>query len=74
MKALDHRTMVHLDVVLEHVCRSLPHGGDHDTRKKIAQRLLSSARKGNLTIEGLSTIAQAALDEATKQSETGRPD
>jgi hypothetical protein len=74
MKALDHRTMVHLDVVLERACRSLPHGGDHDTRKKIAQRLLSSARKGNLTIEGLSTIARAALDEATKQSETGRPD
>jgi hypothetical protein len=72
MKALDHRTMVQLDLVLEDVCRSLPHGGDHATRKKIAQRLLSSARKGNLTIDGLSAVAQDALDEATKRSEVRR--
>ncbi|HEX2365288.1 MAG TPA: hypothetical protein VHJ00_09710 [Bradyrhizobium sp.] len=74
MKALDHRTMVHLDVVLEDACRSLPHGGDHATRKKIAEKLLSSARKGNVTIDGLSTIAREALDQATKRSEAGRPD
>ena len=74
MKALDHRTMVHLDVVLEDACRSLPHGGDHATRKKIAEKLLSSARKGNVTIDGLSTIVREALDQATKRSEAGRPD
>ena len=45
MKELDHLTLVHLDMVLEDVCRSLPHGGDHMTRKKVAQKLLSRARK-----------------------------
>ena len=72
MKALDHHTMVHLDVVLEDACRSLPHGGDHATRKKIAQKLLSSARKGNLTIDGLGIVARDAFDRATKQSEVRR--
>jgi hypothetical protein len=72
MKALDRRTMVHLDVVLEDACRSLPHGGDHATRKKIAQKLLSSARKGNLTIDSLSAVAQDALDEATKRNDVRR--
>jgi hypothetical protein len=72
MKSLDQRTMVHLDVVLEEACRSLPHGGDHATRKKIAERLLSCARKGNVTIDGLATIARNALDEPTKRSEARR--
>jgi hypothetical protein len=74
MKALDHRTMVRLDVVLEDACRSLPHGGDHAIRKKIARRLLSSARKGNLTVDGLGIVARDALDRASKRSEARRPD
>ena len=68
MKELDHLTLVHLDMVLEDVCRSLPHGGDHMTRKKIAQKLMSSARKGNVSIDALTPVAREALLEATKQS------
>jgi hypothetical protein len=45
MTKLDDRTMANLDVVLEEVCRSLPHGGDHQLRKRIAERLLDSAIK-----------------------------
>jgi len=37
MTQLDDRTMANLDVVLEEVCRSLPHGGDHELRKAIAE-------------------------------------
>lgn len=66
MKTLDHRTIVHLDMVLEDVCRSLPHGGDHLTRKKVAEKLLSSARNGNVSIDGLVPVARDALREATK--------
>jgi hypothetical protein len=36
MTQLDDRTMANLDVVLEEVCRSLPHRGDHGLRKTIA--------------------------------------
>ncbi len=66
MKALDQRTLVHLDMVLEDVCRSLPHGGDHLTRKKVAQKLMSSARKGNVSMDSLVPVARDALLEATK--------
>jgi hypothetical protein len=66
MKELDHLTLVHLDMVLEDVCRSLPHGGDHMTRKKVAEKLLSTARKGNVTIDGLTPVARDTLLEATE--------
>jgi hypothetical protein len=70
MARLDERTRANLDVALEEVCREFPHGGDHALRKKIALRLLQSARKGNISITGLSTVAQTAMAEATKR---GRP-
>jgi hypothetical protein len=58
-----------MDVALEEACRCLPHGGDHALRKRVAERLLRSARKGNTTLDGLSVVAQTALVEATKQKE-----
>ena len=71
MKQLDVRTMANLDVVLERTCRGLPHGGDHETRRIIARELLNSARKGTLTIGGLTTVAQKALIETTTKSRVG---
>jgi hypothetical protein len=68
MTQLDERTMANLDVVLEEICRSLPHGGDHELRKAIAQKLLDSALQGNRTFGGLTDVARAALAEMTKRS------
>jgi hypothetical protein len=48
-----------MDVVLEQICQGLPHGGDHESRKRIAQRLMQSAKKGNITLEGLRAVAVA---------------
>ncbi len=59
-----------MDVALEEACRELPHGGDHNVRKKIAQKLLQSARKGNNTLSGLAVVARTALVEATKQQKS----
>jgi hypothetical protein len=73
MKALDDCTMAHLEMVLDDACRSLPHGGDHAIRKKVARRLLCGARKGIMTVDSLAIIARDALDQATKRSEAGRP-
>lgn len=67
MAGLDERTRTHLDVALEEACRCLPHGGDHAVRKRVAEKLLRSARKGNTTLDGLSVVARTALIEATKQ-------
>jgi hypothetical protein len=68
MKALDDRTMAYLDVALEEACRSLPHGGDHEIRREIAQKLLDSAVQGNRMLSGLTEIARTALVEAIKKS------
>lgn len=67
LQNLDERTKANMDVALEEACRELPHGGDHDLRKKIALKLLQSARKGNTTLSGLSAVARTALVEAIKQ-------
>jgi hypothetical protein len=55
------------DSALEEACRCLPHGGDHAVRKRVAEKLLRSARKGNTTLDGLSVVAQMALIEPAKQ-------
>ena len=68
MKALDDRTMANLDVALEEACRSLPHGGDHEIRREIAQKLLDYAVEGNKTLSGLTEVARVALAEAIKKS------
>jgi hypothetical protein len=67
MVKLDGRTRANMDAALDEACRELPHGGDHNLRKKIALKLLCSARKGNTTMGGLSVVARTALIEATKQ-------
>jgi hypothetical protein len=40
MGKIDERTAANMNVVLEQVCRELPHGGDHEKRKHIAQKPL----------------------------------
>jgi hypothetical protein len=67
MKHLDDRTAANLDVVLEDACRSLPYGGDHPFRKRIARKLLSAARHGQTTLASLSAVARAAMTEAMKR-------
>jgi hypothetical protein len=67
MTKIDERTAANMDVVLEQVCRELPHGGDHERRKRIAQKLLQSARKGNVTLDGLRNVASRALSELSEQ-------
>jgi hypothetical protein len=64
MKHLDDRTAANLDVALEDACRSLPHGGDHSFRKRIAQKLLSAARRGNTTLGRLTAVARDAANVA----------
>jgi len=64
---IDDRTAANMDVVLEEVCRHLPHGGDHERRKRVAQKLLQSAKKGNVTLDGLRQVASRALSELSER-------
>jgi hypothetical protein len=59
------RTKANMDVVLEETCRQLPHGGDHDSRRFIAERLIKAAESGHSTLGELGIVARRALAELT---------
>jgi hypothetical protein len=62
MQKFDERTTANLDVVLDHVCRGLPNsGGDHESRKFIAKRLMRAAWQGKRTLGALDVVARRAL-------------
>ena len=71
MTKLDGRTVADMDIVLENVCRGLPNsGGDHATRKYVAQKLIQAAKKGNTTLGGLEAVGRRALQEIVQGSTT----
>ena len=70
MAKLDERTFANMEVALEKACRRFPNGGDHESRKYIAIKLMLSARGGNITLGGLDVVAHRALAEFSKQKST----
>ena len=60
---LDERAMANMEVALDDVFREHPHGGDHDSRKHVARKLMQSACKGITTLGRLTSIAKSALQE-----------
>jgi hypothetical protein len=67
MPKLDDRAIASMDFVLEETCKIFPHGGDHERRRYIAQKLKLAAKKGNTTLGGLRAVAHGALQELTRQ-------
>jgi hypothetical protein len=47
---LDQRIAANLEVALKTICRKLPNGGDHETRKRVAEHLLEAAQNGHATL------------------------
>jgi hypothetical protein len=68
MTKIVERTSANLDVVLEEACRDLPNGGDHESKKYVAKKLMQSVKKGNVTLEGLRPVARRALSECRAAS------
>ena len=52
-----------MDVVLDEICSELPHGGDHESRKAIAEELLQAARGGKTTLRELTYVGRRALTQ-----------
>ena len=50
-----------MDVALNKICGELPHGGDHESRKFIAEQLIEAARAGKSTLTELTYVARRAL-------------
>jgi hypothetical protein len=63
MTKLDGRTIANMKVALEKACRVFPDGGDHESRKYIAQKLTLSATKGHVTLRELDAVAHSAVQE-----------
>jgi hypothetical protein len=62
MNKFDDRTTANLDVVLDSVCRMLPNsGGDHESRKFIAARMVRAAQRGKRTLGALEVVARRAM-------------
>ena len=62
MSEFNDRTQANLDTVLEETCRELPHhGGDHNSRKYIAEQLIAAARSGKTKLGDLRVVASRAL-------------
>ena len=67
--AIDRRAAAKMELVLEEVFAGVPHGGDHENRKYVAEELIQSAEQGNVTLDGLRAVGQGALQKlSTRRS------
>jgi hypothetical protein len=65
--ALSERVKSNMDVVLEETCRGLPNGGDHESRKLIAEQLLKAAEAGQISLPELRSVALHAFKSIIKR-------
>jgi hypothetical protein len=61
MDSFNERVQANMDVVLEEVCAELPNGGDHESRKYIAEELIHAARAGKTSLAELTYVGRRAL-------------
>lgn len=68
MDEISSRVQANMDVVLEQVCAELPHGGDHESRKYIAEQLIEAVEAGHHTLGDLTAVARRALLQINNRS------
>jgi hypothetical protein len=67
MTKLDDRALANLEVALDDAFRTFPHGGDHESRKFVARKLLQTAKRGHATLGRLATVAKSALTKISSR-------
>ena len=70
----DERTIANMEVALDRACERFPKQlATHEARKRIAARIVASARRGERTLKGLTDAAMlAATVIGSKKSEAIR--
>jgi hypothetical protein len=69
MENFDDRTTANMNVALEDVCRNLPNsGGDHESRKFVARKIMWAARRGERTLGGLEAVGRRALKKISRNT------
>lgn len=58
MGEFPERVQTNMDVVLDQVCAELPNGGDHESRRYVAEQLIQAAREGKITLGELSSAGR----------------
>ncbi|WP_246208391.1 hypothetical protein [Bradyrhizobium rifense] len=48
-------------MALDEVCAELPNGGDHESRRYVAEQLIQAAREGKVTLGELTSAGRRAL-------------
>ncbi|KYH02744.1 hypothetical protein SE91_33560 [Bradyrhizobium sp. DOA1] len=68
MSEFEGRLQSALDAALEAAFSHVRHGGDHESRKLIAARLMEAARSGVTALEELTAVARRALIDLRSRS------
>jgi len=68
MRKLDDRALANMEVALDNAFKAQPHGGDHESRKHVARKLMQSARAGDTTLGRLMMVAKSALHEIARKA------
>ena len=71
MSRIDHSTITKMEIALEKACRVFPNGGDHESRKYVAEQLRLSARNGNTTLDGLCALADRLVERLSTREWSG---
>ena len=57
----DERLQANIEVVLDEICSELPNGGNHESRKFVAEQLMQAARGGKTSLSELTYTGRRAL-------------
>jgi hypothetical protein len=57
----DGRRIFNMERLLDELFEGVRHGGDHETRKHVAKKLMQSAKKANVSLEELRAAGREAL-------------
>ncbi|MDH2405082.1 hypothetical protein QCM77_34975 [Bradyrhizobium sp. SSUT18] len=61
MSEFEDGVQANMDVVLDQVCAELPNGGDHASRRYVAEQLIEAARAGKSSLGELTSAGRRAL-------------
>ena len=56
----DDRTLANMNLALVRVCQQRPDGEDHKIRRRVAQRIIQSAKMGKKTLAALTKAGKCA--------------
>ncbi|MBJ7407849.1 MAG: hypothetical protein JHD07_33040 [Bradyrhizobium sp.] len=68
MSEFEGRMQTMLDAALDAAFSHVRHGGDHESRKLVAARLMEAARSGMTALEGLTSVGRRALMDLKSRS------